>query len=81
MLTAEFLHICQTNDPQYEECISDSIEHLRPYLKTGVPEYNIPSMEPLLLKKLTFTPTNSIRVQAADIEAFGASDFEIKKAK
>lgn len=77
----EFLHICQTRDPRYETCISESIEYLKPYLKSGVPEYNIPSLEPLKLKKLTFTPTSSIRVEAADIDAYGASNFEVKKAK
>ncbi|XP_011690794.1 PREDICTED: protein takeout [Wasmannia auropunctata] len=77
----EFLHICQTRDPRYETCVSESIEYLKPYLKSGVPEYNIPSLEPLKLKKLTFTPTSSIRVEAADIDAYGASNFEAKKAK
>ncbi|XP_071645747.1 circadian clock-controlled protein daywake-like [Temnothorax longispinosus] len=77
----EFLHICQTNDPHYEACITESIEHLKPYLKAGVPEYNIPSLEPLKLKKLTFTPTSSIKVDATDIDVFGASNFQIKKVK
>lgn len=81
MLAAEFLQICQTNNPQYETCISNSIEHLKPYLKKGVPEYNIPTLEPLKLKKLTFIPTSSIRVEASDIDAYGASNFEIKKVK
>lgn len=80
MLAAEFLHICQSNDPQYDTCVVKSIEHLKPYLKVGVPEYNIPALEPLKLKKLTFIPTSSIRVDASDIDAHGASNFEIKKA-
>ncbi|XP_011879794.1 PREDICTED: protein takeout-like [Vollenhovia emeryi] len=77
----EFLHICQTREPHYETCVSESIEYLKPYLKTGVPEYNIPSLEPLILQKLTFTPTSSIRVDASNIEVTGASNFEIKKVK
>ncbi|KAL6255418.1 hypothetical protein P5V15_013753 [Pogonomyrmex californicus] len=77
----EFLHICQTNEPHYETCIKNSIEHLKPYLKIGVPEYNIPSLEPLKLKKLIFAPTNSIRVMASDINVNGASNFEINKVK
>jgi len=81
MIAAEFLHICPTNDPHYDTCISKSIEYLKPYLKTGVPEYNIPSLEPLKLKKLTFTPTNNMRVEASDIDVYGASNFDIKKVK
>ncbi|KYQ52587.1 Circadian clock-controlled protein [Trachymyrmex zeteki] len=81
MIAAEFLHICQTQDPHYETCISESIEYLKPYLKTGVPEYNIPSLEPLILKKITFTPSSSLQLEASEIETTGASNFIIKKAK
>ncbi|XP_018395334.1 PREDICTED: circadian clock-controlled protein-like [Cyphomyrmex costatus] len=77
----EFLHVCQTSDPHYEECIRESIEHMKPYLKTGVPEYNIPSLEPLILKKLTFAPTSSLQLEASEIVTRGASNFIIKKAK
>lgn len=81
MLAAEFLHICQTRDPHYEECIKESIEYLKPYLKEGKSEYNIPSLEPLKLKKLTFSPTSNLRIDAADIDAYGASNFEVRKVK
>ncbi|KAL0101160.1 hypothetical protein PUN28_018781 [Cardiocondyla obscurior] len=77
----EFLHICDTQELQYEKCVGESIEYLKPYLKTGVPEYNIPALEPLKLKKLTFVPTSSIRVDASEIDVFGASNFDIKKVK
>ncbi|XP_018049388.1 PREDICTED: circadian clock-controlled protein [Atta colombica] len=77
----EFLHICQTHDPHYETCVTESIEYLKPYLKTGVPEYNIPSLEPLILKKITFIPTSNLRLEASDVETKGASNFIIKKVK
>ncbi|XP_012537990.2 protein takeout [Monomorium pharaonis] len=77
----EFLHICDTREPHYEKCVEESIEYLNPYLKTGVPEYSIPSLEPLKLKKLTFAPTSSIQVQASDVETYGASNFDVKKIK
>ncbi|XP_070156458.1 circadian clock-controlled protein daywake-like [Polyergus mexicanus] len=77
----EFLHICQTRDPQYETCVSNSINDLKPYLKVGVPEYNIPSMEPLILKKLSISPSNSLRVKMTDVNVYGASSFEVTKMK
>ncbi|KYN26921.1 Circadian clock-controlled protein [Trachymyrmex cornetzi] len=81
MIAAEFLHVCQTQDPHYETCVTESIEYLKPYLKTGVPEYNIPSLEPLILKKLEFLPSSSLRLEATDVEAKGASNFVLKKVK
>ncbi|KAL6428585.1 hypothetical protein ACFW04_007899 [Cataglyphis niger] len=76
----EFLHICQVRDPQYETCIVNSINILKPYLKEGVPEYNIPSMDPLKLKKLSISPS-SLRIQMTDTVAYGASNFDVVKLK
>lgn len=77
----EFLHICQVQQPQYETCVTNSINDLKPYLKVGVPEYHIPSLEPLKLKKLSASLANSLKVQATDINVYGASNFEIAKVK
>lgn len=78
---AEFLHICQVQQPQYETCVTNSINDLKPYLKVGVPEYHIPSLEPLMLKKLSVSPTNGLKIQTDDIKVHGASNFEINKVK
>lgn len=77
----EFLHICQVQQPQYETCVTNSINDLKPYLKVGVPEYHIPSLEPLKLKALSASPSNSFKVYANDINVYGASNFEINKVK
>lgn len=77
----EFLHICHVHEPQYETCIIKSINDLKPYLKVGVPEYNIPSLEPLLLNKLSVSPTNSLKLLGTDIQVYGASNFEVTKVK
>lgn len=78
---AEFLHVCQFHEPQYETCVSKSISDLKPYLKVGVPEYNIPSLEPLNLKKLSVSPTSSLKLQGTDIQVYGASNFDVTKIK
>lgn len=77
----EFLHICQVQQPQYETCITNSINDLKPYLKVGVPEYHIPSLEPLKLKTISASPSNSLTMHANDINVYGASNFEINKIK
>lgn len=80
---AEFLHVCQVRAPEqeYETCILNSINYLRPYLKMGVPEYNIPSLEPLKLKKLSLSLTKSLRILLTDVSVEGASNFEINEVK
>lgn len=78
---AEFLHVCQVHQPQYETCITNSINDLKPYLKVGVPEYNIPSLEPLKLRKLSVSPSNALKIIGNDIKVYGASNFDIAKVK
>lgn len=75
---AEFLHVCNRNDPDINKCISESVMHIRPYLVEGVPEYNIPSLEPLLLKELVASESqNGIRISGNNVKAYGASDFTV----
>ncbi|KAI4499873.1 hypothetical protein M0802_005129 [Mischocyttarus mexicanus] len=73
----DFIHVCKRNDPNIVPCVTESVEFLKPYLQKGVPEYNIPSLEPLLLKSLISTDKGGLRISAKDVEAFGASDFTI----
>jgi hypothetical protein len=78
----DFLHVCKRNDPKIETCIKKSVEDLRPKLMTGVPEYNIPSLEPLLLKELVAAEgTGGLRITARDVHAYGASDFVVQKLR
>ncbi|XP_011309503.1 protein takeout [Fopius arisanus] len=75
----EFLHVCKRNDPNINDCIKNSVEHLRPYLLKGVPEYQIPSIEPLLLKEIVAAEGGGLKLSARDVNAYGASDFSVTK--
>ncbi|XP_015173973.1 PREDICTED: circadian clock-controlled protein-like [Polistes dominula] len=77
----DFIHVCKRNDPNIVPCVTESVESLKPYLQKGVPEYNIPSLEPLLLKNLIATERAGLRISAKDVEAYGASDFTITDLK
>ncbi|KAK2576594.1 hypothetical protein KPH14_005264 [Odynerus spinipes] len=77
----EFIHVCKRSDANVEACVTESVEYLKPYLQKGVAEYNIPSLEPLLLKELVAAEGAGIRITAKDVQAFGASDFTISKLK
>lgn len=77
----DFIHVCARSNPNLETCLTESVESLKPYLRKGVPEYNIPSLEPLLLKELVAAEGAGIRITAKDVEAYGSSDFTITKLK
>ncbi|KAF7282494.1 hypothetical protein GWI33_002598 [Rhynchophorus ferrugineus] len=74
----DFLRVCKRNEPNLSSCIVDSIENLRPYLITGVPEYNIPSIEPLIMENLLADETPNLKITVTNASAWGCSDFIIK---
>ncbi|XP_050309980.1 uncharacterized protein LOC126745968 [Anthonomus grandis grandis] len=49
--------VCKTSDPEYEKCIWNSFEQSRPYLMKGIPELNLPPMDPFILPLMTVNRT------------------------
>lgn len=78
------MHVCKGNDPRLAECIVHSIESLRPHLAAGIPEMDVPSVEPmdvgslLLAKRAT---AQGIQVHASNIQAYNASQYIITNMK
>ncbi|KAJ8673663.1 hypothetical protein QAD02_004925 [Eretmocerus hayati] len=78
----DFIHVCKRNDPDLGECIKKSVNEIKPKLATGLPQYDIPSLEPLIFKELTAgNEANGLKVTVKDIKCYGASDFEIEKIR
>ncbi|XP_065203827.1 uncharacterized protein Jhbp1 [Planococcus citri] len=75
---------CREDDPLLADCIIKAIDHLRPYLKTGIPEIQLPAVEPFKIDSLSLALTNGpngYKITLRDIDAFGASNFQISKIK
>lgn len=75
---------CHEGDPNIIECFKGSLHHLQPYLKTGIPEIELPSVEPFLMDELSLSLTsgpNGYRVSLKDIDVFGASNFTVETMK
>ncbi|XP_077269061.1 protein takeout [Temnothorax americanus] len=79
-----FLKICHRNDPKLNECVKQSIDLLRPYLKAGIPALKIPSCEPLRVPRIEISQSAgpvSIRSTYTDIEVQGGTSFILKSVK
>ncbi|KAJ1528640.1 hypothetical protein ONE63_007035 [Megalurothrips usitatus] len=81
---ASYIKVCKKNDPKIADCIKDSIEGLRPQLKAGIPELEVPAMEPLHLREINVTPVQNSRLPrfkavGHNVDARGVSDFKIHK--
>lgn len=66
------------------KCIRESVEVLRPRLKKGIPEINVPSIEPLHIDEITIfngDPPSNLKAFLRNVKVHGASDFQITKLK
>ncbi|RZC39112.1 JHBP domain containing protein [Asbolus verrucosus] len=71
-------------DPKIIQCFESAVHHLRPYLATGIPEIELPSVEPFLMDELSLSLTtgpNGYKVSLKEIDIFGASNFTLSKLK
>ena len=46
LLLAEYVKQCSKSDPKLITCLIDALHHLRSYLKVGISEIELPSVEP-----------------------------------
>lgn len=79
-----YIKQCKADDPELKECIIKAIEHIRPYLSTGIPEISLPAVEPFKIDSLSLALTNGpngYKITLRDIDAYGASNFVITKIK
>lgn len=82
--SAEFLHICHQSNPKLEQCVTNSIEALKPLLKTGIPQYDIIGLEPLDLGNLIVSGSKTgqgLAISARDIKVYGAGNFFVRNLK
>ncbi|XP_074025621.1 protein takeout [Leptinotarsa decemlineata] len=79
-----YIKQCHKGDPEVIECFKEAIHHLRPYLKKGIKEIELPSVEPFKMEELSLSLTtgpNGYKVSLKNIDVFGASQFTVRTLK
>lgn len=83
-MPAEYIHICHRSDPRVSACVINSVEALRPRLIKGIPELDVPGIDPFELKSIViFDPAQNPNLAASlnNVVVRGAGKFEITKLK
>ncbi|KAJ0181378.1 hypothetical protein K1T71_003463 [Dendrolimus kikuchii] len=83
-VTPDYFPSCKRSDPEIEKCALEAIENMRAKLKEGIPEVNIPSVDPFTVPNLKLDRTaQNLRIKATvkNAKAYGGSDFKIEKLK
>ncbi|CAH1176098.1 unnamed protein product [Phaedon cochleariae] len=73
-----FIHVCPKHDPNLEQCLIASVEDIRPFLVDGVPEYKIPSLEPLVMKDFFSEEAAGMKITVSDVKAWGCTDYFVR---
>lgn len=84
LFSASFIKICHRSDPNFSDCLKESVNSLKPMLKKGIPELDIPSCEPLFIPELIVdqgTGAVNIKSKYRDIQVYGPSNFVLKSVK
>ncbi|KAJ8735001.1 hypothetical protein PYW08_014251 [Mythimna loreyi] len=79
----EYIHACKRDPNTIEDCVIKSIEALRPQMLTGIPELDVPSIDPFIIKEIKALTADDtpIRATGYNVKVTGASNFVIKSLK
>ncbi|KAL3282190.1 hypothetical protein HHI36_005384, partial [Cryptolaemus montrouzieri] len=80
----DYIKICKSNDPDLAACITESVNALRPQLKKGIPELEVPPLEPLYLDEIKLRngpSTAKLDANITNIRVWGPSNFKILDVK
>ncbi|XP_008544009.1 protein takeout-like [Microplitis demolitor] len=83
-VTPEYILPCSRSDPQIEACIQKAFNHLKPYLIKGIPELELPPIEPLVIPQLGMeNGQGAVRVRAlfTNITTLGSGNYTVSKVR
>lgn len=90
LVFAQDIHIppyvkhCKGSDPNLIDCIINALHHLRPYLAKGIPEIEMPTVEPFRMDDLSLALTsgpNGYKITLKEMDIYGSSNFTVTKLK
>jgi len=71
---------CALTESDVNVCLLDLAQRIKPYMKSGIPELNIPQADPLLIESIAFDLKNAlidVNVVFTDNEVSGLSEHEL----
>ncbi|XP_077288447.1 juvenile hormone binding protein 1 [Arctopsyche grandis] len=79
-----YIKQCRSSDPKLLDCFTGAIHHLRPWLARGIPEIEMPTIEPFTMEELVLslsTGPTGYKIALRNLDVFGASNYTISKLK
>ncbi|KAL1140598.1 hypothetical protein AAG570_000528, partial [Ranatra chinensis] len=77
---AYFLHPCNKDDPNINQCLTYAANHLAINFRRGIPEIGVTEVEPIILDEINLalgTGPDGYRATFRDVQAFGVSNLTV----
>lgn len=75
-----FISPCTLNEKEFSKCLKDQIETALPLFTKGMPELDVPSIDPVHLNNISID-TNGLKLSFADAQMYGLSDSKLTDFK
>lgn len=75
---------CRRSDPRFDNCLKDAINSVRPYFKTGLPQYGVRPFDPFHAEEVVQVrggPTFSYRLVLRNVTEAGWTASEITRLR
>ncbi|XP_014245485.1 putative beta-carotene-binding protein [Cimex lectularius] len=75
-----YVNICRRSDPEFDDCLRESIEKIKPHLANGIPELGLPGCDPVRLTEITSNQgkgESTVQIQYRNVEISGPSQFAL----
>ncbi|XP_012140620.2 protein takeout [Megachile rotundata] len=79
-----FLKTCHRSDPHLSDCIKQSINLLKPYLRNGIPQLHVPPCDPLHLDNIEIDQCSGpiyVRANYKNVSIYGGTNIVTKTIK
>ncbi|CAG9576117.1 unnamed protein product [Danaus chrysippus] len=76
----DYIKVCKREQSTINECVKNSIYSIRPNLIAGIPELNVPPLEPFYIPEIVAVSGDLLPLKASgkDVRVSGAGNFTIK---
>ncbi|XP_076621689.1 uncharacterized protein LOC143342091 [Colletes latitarsis] len=72
-----YIHICGARNPKLDECVIQSVEALAPKLRKGIPELDIPPVDPLTIDRVQISNSPDFKAMATNIKLRGIQPYHV----
>ncbi|XP_050548946.1 protein takeout [Daktulosphaira vitifoliae] len=81
---AYYIHPCEKNSPNVNECLTYAANHLAMNFRKGIPELGIENVEPIVIDEINLalgTGPDGYRATFKDIQAYGVSNLTVNQVR